>query len=749
MTHLIAPRVHTVTDFGILRQAPQALFDDVEAQVFPLFADGAQLQLFLNEYYNKTIPREIAELRALAPLVFLTVLYYPRIHGRYREEASALRQHEYYFLVPVGRFETTCRGERLTHTGVVTPYIYVDDPVSATLGREIYGWQKRLFRISAVKPTGANLKEAKPYMKIERPMPGRKGNSLEYRPQMKVYCAGQNEPYDPLRNLGHAAARAGRTFDVLMRATGGDRLEGEHRLSKRRRMAMLAEVGRQLIKPDGTLDVMLMAQFPHCSRVLDTPDRRHFVASYTAFTHATIGLRWLRHFAQLGQTPPWDPDTSRGFCIHFSGQGIENIPSRLGLAVDTHTEDEHGQPVQIVRPFLPFVSGFDMSIESLETVARRSTHTDWLDENDEVLVRRPPRAAALYNTYLGASSAQGFKSYGKDPQTLRFKGLGLRADLETLRVAVRDLAPTPASMRIEPLEIDGTGAVVVLIDNVRRDPSDRNDLVWFSGTYLCFAILCKVTYRGRTRVAFVEAVGFTDNPHAMLVGRELLAADRLLATFNGSPCPWFPPQPTAHPDARPQPDPEEEARAFRRHVMRMDTHVLTSIDAGDRIKVKPLIDIFECTPHSDVCHDHGEIAAFEHLGMQLSQEGALVPLLRVAAIPTTHANRLATAMVRVHCEQITLGAQTEGPDIGSWPLAPHQLRIFRHQSHAIVRRLGISSTYDQERDADLCSTVLAMGGRFDGVRREVDTLFEWSSQTGWIEEHGLEVLFGAEAEKPE
>jgi hypothetical protein len=138
---------------------PPFTFHGVTARVFPLQADIEALSDFCDEYLN-IVPPHIAQFRPAAPFVYLSVLHYEEMSSQPEsqkdqppvsvspEQASAwVSQHEVVFIVPVERYRKEGNDTVFKNWAFAGPFIFVSDPISVTLGREVYGWQKLAARI--------------------------------------------------------------------------------------------------------------------------------------------------------------------------------------------------------------------------------------------------------------------------------------------------------------------------------------------------------------------------------------------------------------------------------------------------------------------------------------------------------------------------------------------------------------------------------------------------------------------------
>jgi hypothetical protein len=125
-------------------QGPPFYFDDVTARVFPLRAHVSALQRLCDIYLNFPPPDDKIRFRPSAPYVLLTLLNYGRMS--YSTAAMAhygwVSQNEVYFGVPLEYCILEDDGRWTRGAGVVAPFIFVDQPWSIEVGREVYGWPK-------------------------------------------------------------------------------------------------------------------------------------------------------------------------------------------------------------------------------------------------------------------------------------------------------------------------------------------------------------------------------------------------------------------------------------------------------------------------------------------------------------------------------------------------------------------------------------------------------------------------------
>jgi hypothetical protein len=136
---------------------PDILFNGVSAGVFPLLADPATLQKFIDGFLNSKDPHRTNYFRAYPSYVDLTILYYPDM--QYAGSRNSSSQIEMLLNIPLIWFLKDEEGPfmfrnnpyryRLQQkTLAITPFIFVDNEMSVISGREYFGWPKTIASFS-------------------------------------------------------------------------------------------------------------------------------------------------------------------------------------------------------------------------------------------------------------------------------------------------------------------------------------------------------------------------------------------------------------------------------------------------------------------------------------------------------------------------------------------------------------------------------------------------------------------------
>ena len=121
-------------------------YTDVITQVYPLHANMQALEAFCNAYFDKTgDPEGPFRFKPFAPWVLVQVCNY----GKMALESQSIgwvSQHELAFGFPVW-------DETSQDVALVYPFIFVDNTMSLSGGRQIYGWPKAEIHLDYLPPS--------------------------------------------------------------------------------------------------------------------------------------------------------------------------------------------------------------------------------------------------------------------------------------------------------------------------------------------------------------------------------------------------------------------------------------------------------------------------------------------------------------------------------------------------------------------------------------------------------------------
>lgn len=331
---------------------PPFNFDGVTSRLFPLRAHAHALQRLCDTYLN-LFPEEVY-FRPSAPYVILALLNYGRMS--YSTETQAhygwVSQNEVYFGVPLdwGRIEN---GRwRPLGSGVVAPFIFVDQGWSIEVGREVYGWPKQpaefqravnswasgspadrenlltLATETFITPYASERPSSVPLVEIDRAPPPSIGPALWQAP------LALDNPWWGMLTLWREAMRfwsAAAPQDVSIY------------------LPMMLQGMRVLF--GGTSPWFYSANLKQV-RSLEDPT----VASYQAVTMSPMRLTSLHRMGLLGEGRIALGDPTGGYRIYIQRHPLFPIVETLGLVVSSEEQHSDARDVAI-RGYTAGVSG--------------------------------------------------------------------------------------------------------------------------------------------------------------------------------------------------------------------------------------------------------------------------------------------------------------------------------------------------------------------------------------------------------
>jgi hypothetical protein len=123
----------------------QQRYSDVVTQIFPLKASLNRLQEFCDSYLNLDEDPPLY-FKPAAPWVFMQVVDYGQM-ATTSKNLGWFSQHELAFGVPLRCYKREKDEWVFVDWAMVFPFIFVDNPLSMSGGRKIYGWSKSEIKI--------------------------------------------------------------------------------------------------------------------------------------------------------------------------------------------------------------------------------------------------------------------------------------------------------------------------------------------------------------------------------------------------------------------------------------------------------------------------------------------------------------------------------------------------------------------------------------------------------------------------
>ena len=618
---------------GALPVRPPFLMTGVTSRVFPLKANMARLAQFCDQYLNMDIPQEIVHFCPAAPYVYLMMLDYGSMSPAsvQAQNVGWVAQHEVAFAVPLEHWR---REEgRLVFKGwaCVCPFIFVDDQMSLTTGREVYGWPKVAGQVDVETPLWA-----------DRPLATTRVFSFSTQLFPKVY-AGEPEsprvllqvdcdpppsysrippdPSNPWYPLS-AAATAMRSSLSLMGSAAdmvlGLRVRGYH--THRNAASLLAMAGKaggylaQLLPglirlgrgrrmptptaptgaPGPAFENLTLKQF----RDAQEPDR----ACYKALVSSTMGIDRLNNSGLLGDVHLLRGDVSGGYTLRIYRYASQPIIESLGLEVAATEGSTNDGSVAVLKPVFPFWTDVDLFYDAGRVICSR-THGQgddaddrWTDEQPDTLasstsqppeIRADESAHGYYNTALGAATQPVAGPFAFPDVTLQvYPLLADRARLDAFLAQYLNGPLADAGLRFEAF-----GSYVYLLVNVTGDQlgtmwSSANNIGWWAEREVSFCVPVKWYRDGElVSTAMVAPFVYASNDRAVITDREVNGRPSVAATID---CPrdvWLG---SSGPD---QP----------RRFLHMETEAFPALHLGQKGQRRTLLEIDErdVLPYND------------------------------------------------------------------------------------------------------------------------------------------------------
>jgi hypothetical protein len=366
-----------------LQLMPPFGFEGVTMRTFPLRASLPKLTKFVDSYLN-LIPPEVGYFRPFLPYVYLMVINY----GKMAVEAANLgwiAQNEIAFSIGLEWYKKENGVLKFHDFAYVSPFIYVDNDLSMTTGREVYGWPKSLVSLTPEISSwmenprkGAQLATVSAMVFPELYAGARK----ELRPLMQIEQAATPSftqvPPDPMSPLfpWNAIPNAIRGTAAMLGDFGGV-LSGlgitraQPGATPRSFMDMAALLGKNLnpYNPNLYFNTVNLKQFR------DSGVQGAFC--YQAVTNAPMSLVKFNAGGMLGDTAMMLGDVTGGYRIRMHKWQSQPIVDSLGLEV-AREWDGDGCRVAELAPVCPLWLDVDMQYARGVALAWRARDQDWM-----------------------------------------------------------------------------------------------------------------------------------------------------------------------------------------------------------------------------------------------------------------------------------------------------------------------------------------------------------------------------------
>ena len=390
-----------------LQFKPPFSFKDMTVSVFPLRANLSRLQAFCDRYLNQN--SDEIRFQAYLPYVFLQILDY----GKMSIEAANMgwvSQSEVAFCVPL-RWMIKQEGKwQFFDWAVSCPFIYVDNELSMSTGREVYGWPKVLARMDpsinewfrdphaeqrvfdiqiadAVRSYNSEDNIYSPFLSVHRRSAP---NFLDAPPNLK----GLLDPVTSLPNVGLNMAKmaldtwqtfSGIAMDGIGEGKNGPLLFNPQRFDQLFNSRTI-DTWRDMTAWDAGTKDLLWSLYPRM--YMNTVNLKQFkdasapqVACYQALTNSKMQFNSINGMGPLGQQNLAFGQIDGGYSINIHLSSDQPVVDALGLEVTSTRHGSHDS-MAILEPVFPFWLKVDMNYTRGKTITWRSKSSGWQPGND-------------------------------------------------------------------------------------------------------------------------------------------------------------------------------------------------------------------------------------------------------------------------------------------------------------------------------------------------------------------------------
>lgn len=379
---------------------PPFAFSDVKMTIFPLQANLTRLTQFCDGYLNQA--PNIAQFKPFLPFVYLILLDYGRMSAA-AAQTGWVSQREVAFGVPLRWMKNGKDGLAFHDLAFTTPFIFVDNEVSLTTGREVYGWPKLLARLdptpdnwirdphgsrqvfeirsrAAADNIGDDLKA--PFLSVSHtPLSG----LMDFPPRLDGLTQTINAMPGTMMGVGRFWRDALKTAMgvIQSRPADAEKISGFPDLSGARAAigelsktktndlkGMVTGVGKTLssLFPAMYSNTINLKQFRDAAEPGET--------CYQAITAAKMPVQRIGGGGLLGSQSMLAGQFDGGYRVHIMNSSSVPVVASLGL-IPTENRDVDGGTMSTFTPVCPFWCELDMHYGTATTEAYRGRSGSW------------------------------------------------------------------------------------------------------------------------------------------------------------------------------------------------------------------------------------------------------------------------------------------------------------------------------------------------------------------------------------
>jgi hypothetical protein len=421
----------------------------VTVRVFPLKASMNQLQDFCDNYLNFMDDREANRpthyFKPAMPWVYCEVVNYGQMSTA-TQNVGWIAQHEVFFLVPLAWYVIENGELVFKDWAMVCPFVFVDNDISLTKGREVYGWVKVRAWLDRLDPNWAD-DPSNPRVLLDmrtRLFPrAYAGEPLQPRTLMQItenpppsvfrHPFGKQDMFGPAWSIPQALRTSvGFVRDAFELVTGLP-LQGYDARSIPTTISMqarnLTDLNRFLPWIQARRDTMRQAharaQGSARNYYLNQITLKQFrdaaqprYTCYQALVNSRITVDHFYDGGLLGASNVALGDLTGGIRLLLHDYPEQRIQSTLGLEVAEWRQAEDNTRVAVLVPKFPFWASYDLRYDNGDTLCWRTKTSDWHCDAKA----KPPRTkfqGNRFNSTRGAAIQEQFGAFINPDVTVR------------------------------------------------------------------------------------------------------------------------------------------------------------------------------------------------------------------------------------------------------------------------------------------------------------------------------------------
>jgi hypothetical protein len=661
-------------------------YSDVVTQIFPLKASMNRLQTFCDSYLNlgEDLPLYF---KPAVPWVLMQVVDYGQM-ATTSKNIGWFSQHELAFGVPLRCYKKEKNDWVFVDWAMVFPFIFVDNPLSLSGGRRIYGWSKSGIKID-VSPSIFEPGNARRIASISLVTSGTNyGEPADTEEFLQIY---QRRPFvsansavtDLSAALPQAIASSIRAAFSIFETTGLFPAAYSDR--------DLKSLQEMLTQFYGLMNSTAPGSFrapPDISPAQETPNRNSGVARFNIITmkqirevHSSSAACFQ---AIVGSTmhiertldggylfDPLSGDTSGGIYINLLNTAVQPIVRTLGLETFEHAS-VGGMPASTLRPMMPFWLKMDLGYGLANSQWWRTNTTKWTTGDPVTQLAR--REIEYLNVGSGASE-EVIGPYHFPQITLRVMPLRAeRGKLQDLldRYLENDFFKFETVGQIK--DEGGAHAVICLIGtNFETMTAEDDPGTKYSDCELAFATPVMWSEKRNPRIkipALIPLYIFAGTDWNAVTSSEVYGQLSLKSKLINPDSSWL-----IDPTARREPEP----------LLTIETELFPELGKSQEAKNLPVLEIFS-TPGTAA---RGSIATYlKELGLSHFLTGNEFHSISLKQVMDAKDCRLANYQSLVALRRQFTGIKDDDNAV-TGALAPLSIRVFDYPTFPIVGTLGL------------------------------------------------------------